>query len=166
MRVKLNQRLILVFTGKTRLAKNILQTVLRRWALRTPEIYSNSQALVETSNQAREALQSEDEVALGRCLSEYWEQKKIMAGPDSGVEPLVVDEILRILRSKHAIDGGSLCGAGGGGFLILLAAHGWDKHGLEALLQDADQPGVTFNDLQWYDCHICENGIQTTVSDS
>jgi galactokinase/mevalonate kinase-like predicted kinase len=166
MRVKLNQRLILVFTGKTRLAKNILQTVLRRWALRTPEIYSNSQALVETSNQAREALQSEDEVALGRCLSEYWEQKKIMAGPDSGVEPLVVDEILRILQSKHAIDGGSLCGAGGGGFLILLAAHGWDKHGLEALLQDADQPGVTFNDLQWYDCHVCENGIQTTVSDS
>lgn len=52
---------------------------------------------------------------VGKCLSEYWQQKKVMA---PGCEPEAVGRMMDALR-PHTL-GMSMAGAGGGGFLYLL----------------------------------------------
>lgn len=47
-----------------------------------------------------------------------------MAGPDSGVEPPIVSSVLDRLLGQDLISAGSLCGAGGGGFMVLLTKEG------------------------------------------
>jgi fucokinase len=89
---ELNKRLVLVFSGKQRLAKNILTNVLRRWARRSSDIVETVQQLVQGA---------------------YESQKKVMAGPESGVEPCFVKSLLDLLHSKGCIVGGTLCFAGG-----------------------------------------------------
>ena len=58
-----------------------------------------------------------DWTALGAAISTYWEQKKRMAGP--GCEPASVTNLLGCLAPVAA--GCALAGAGGGGFLLVLA---------------------------------------------
>lgn len=53
---------------------------------------------------------------LGACLSKYWEQKKVMAGESSGCEPEHVTALIKAL--SPVVHGVSLCGAGGGGFMV------------------------------------------------
>ena len=110
---QLDSRLALVFTGKPRLAKDILQNVLRRWARRSNGIVNTVEQLVRGAHDSVECLMRGDIDRLGTCISSYWEQKKIMAGPESGVEPDFVLRLLTLLRSKSCIVGGTLCGAGG-----------------------------------------------------
>jgi fucokinase len=102
-----------VFTGKPRLAKDILQNVLRRWARRKSDIVSTVQELVCGASEAVDSLMEGDFNRLGSCMSSYWEHKKIMAGLESGVEPDFVKSLLAFLHSRGDVVGGTLCGAGG-----------------------------------------------------
>ncbi len=54
----INQRLILIYTGITRLAKDLLLNVLRNWYLISPLIYENVQELVRNAFRCAEALES------------------------------------------------------------------------------------------------------------
>ena len=114
---QLSKRLVLVYCGKSRLAKNILQNVLRRWNTRNYDIMSTIQDLVHGAECAKVAFENNDILSIGKCLRNYWEQKKIMAGVgfsnNSNVEPDSVRKTLRILYELDEIIGGSLCGAGG-----------------------------------------------------
>lgn len=113
VRQELNNRLVLVFSGKQRLAKNILNNVLRRWARRSVDIVETVQQLVQGAHESIECLVEGDLDRLGSCMSSYWEQKKVMAGSESGAEPAFVKSLLDLLRSQCCIVGGTLCGAGG-----------------------------------------------------
>jgi fucokinase len=113
VRDELSRRLALVFTGKPRLAKDILQNVLRRWARRKSDIVSTVQELVCGASEAVDSLMEGDFNRLGSCMSSYWEHKKIMAGLESGVEPDFVKSLLAFLHSRGDVVGGTLCGAGG-----------------------------------------------------
>lgn len=95
---KLNERLVLVFTGQPSLTKNILQNVLRRWGRRNPEIVRTVSELVSGVKAAARAVQDGDLGELGRCLYSYWLRKKKMAGGDGGAER--IDE----LRGHHRRD--------------------------------------------------------------
>ncbi|KAK5901539.1 hypothetical protein CesoFtcFv8_006897 [Champsocephalus esox] len=53
--VSLQQRLLLVYTGKTRLARNLLQDVVRSWYSRQPSMVQNVQQLVENSEECARA---------------------------------------------------------------------------------------------------------------
>ena len=110
---ELDKRLALVFTGVPRLAKDILQNVLRRWARRSSDIVGTVQQLVDGAYDSIDCLTKGDLDRLGSCMSSYWEQKKIMAGSESGVEPDFVQKVLEVLQSRGCIVGGTLCGAGG-----------------------------------------------------
>jgi fucokinase len=110
---ELSKRLVLAFTGKPRLAKNILQNVLRRWSRRSSEIVDTVEKLVRGASDAVDSLVEGDFNRLGSCITSYWEQKKLMAGSQSGVEPDFVKSLLVLLKSTGNIIGGTLCGAGG-----------------------------------------------------
>ncbi|CAN2389283.1 L-fucose kinase [Pristimantis euphronides] len=125
----LNQRLLLVYTGKTRLARNLLQDVLRNWYARLPDILHNVDALVHNAEICAESFRRGDIQILGRCLSTYWQQKKCMA---PGCEPLVVRKIMDTLEPY--VHGQSLAGAGGGGFLYILTKEPNQRDVLQSLL--------------------------------
>lgn len=55
---EINKRLVLVYTGITRLAKDLLLNVLRNWYAISREIYDNVQELVKNGNQCRRALEN------------------------------------------------------------------------------------------------------------
>jgi galactokinase/mevalonate kinase-like predicted kinase len=165
VREQLNGSLLLAFTGKTRLAKNILQNVLRRWSKRKPEIVETIAQLVTGAKSSRDAILAGDLDALGTCMTAYWEQKKIMAGDESsGAEPAVVRDVLSVLHDKKLIRGASMCGAGGGGFMAVLTASGVSSEDLQATLQRelADQ-SPELNDLTWHTCIICDSGLTLKV---
>jgi len=109
------ERLVLVFTGHPRLAKSLLQNVLRRWYARLPEICDVVGHLTANAEAAAAAISSGDLEKLGCCLSTYWEHKKLMA---QGCEPKAV-AIFRERLDPHIL-GFSLAGAGGGGFAVVL----------------------------------------------
>ncbi len=54
----INERLILVYTGITRLAKDLLLNVLRNWYAISPEIYANVNGLVKNGHECISALES------------------------------------------------------------------------------------------------------------
>jgi fucokinase len=114
---ELNKRLVLVFTGRPRLAKYLLQNVLRQWFSRLPEICATVDGLASNAEMAADAMRVGDLTRVGECLTKYWEQKRCMA---PGCEPSGV----ALLRKRFAdkLLGSSLCGAGGGGFAVLITA--------------------------------------------
>lgn len=52
----INQRLVLIYTGITRLAKDLLLNVLRNWYAISRKIYDNVNDLVKNGNKCSEAL--------------------------------------------------------------------------------------------------------------
>ncbi|KAK3858192.1 hypothetical protein Pcinc_035600 [Petrolisthes cinctipes] len=113
----LSTHLLLLYTGKVRLARNLLQTVIRNWYARDPTITSCFAQLQQLGVKAAGAMLEEDIQMLGTCIDRYWELKKMVA---SGCEPTKVTVLMATLRT-HCL-GMALAGAGGGGYLYALKA--------------------------------------------
>lgn len=92
---KINDRLVLIYTGLTRLAKDLLVNVLRNWYTISTNIYNNVHNLVENSYRCGKALESGNLAELGTCISNYRKQKLVMA---PGSEPDTVQELIRLLE--------------------------------------------------------------------
>ncbi|CAL8360679.1 unnamed protein product [Lota lota] len=112
---EVQRHLLLVYTGKTRLARNLLQDVVRRWYARLPSIVQNAKDLVSNSEECVRAFSEGSLQGLGACLQRAWQQKKLMV---PGCEPSSVRLMMEVLEPLAL--GQSLAGAGGGGFLYLL----------------------------------------------
>ncbi|XP_006860375.1 PREDICTED: L-fucose kinase [Chrysochloris asiatica] len=145
---KLNDHLLLVYTGKTRLARNLLQDVLRSWYARLPAVVQNAHSLVRQTEECAKAFCQGNLPCLGQYLTSYWAQKKLMA---PGCEPLAVRRMMDVL-APH-VYGQSLAGAGGGGFLYLLTKEPRQKEALEAVLAKAEGLGN-------YSVHLVEVDTQ------
>ncbi|XP_032086652.1 L-fucose kinase [Thamnophis elegans] len=128
----LNQHLLLLYTGKTRLARNLLQDVLRNWYARLPNVVETASALVSNAEECAQALKQGNLALLGQCMNRYWLQKKEMA---PGCEPLVVQQIMEVLQPH--VYGQSLAGAGGGGFLFLVTKEPRNRVALQEILAEA-----------------------------
>lgn len=109
---ELESRLMLFFTGVTREASSIL-------AEQTRITEDKLEQLREMKRQAKDLLTVStngcDLDEFGRILDRGWELKKQLA---PGITSRLVDEMYRRAKDAGAI-GGKLCGAGGGGFLLL-----------------------------------------------
>ncbi|XP_060537494.1 L-fucose kinase isoform X2 [Pantherophis guttatus] len=128
----LNQHLLLLYTGKTRLARNLLQDVLRNWYARLPTVVETASALVSNAEECAQALKQGNLALLGQCMNRYWLQKKEMA---PGCEPLLVRQIMEVLQPH--VYGQSLAGAGGGGFLCLVTKEPRNRVALQEILAEA-----------------------------
>jgi fucokinase len=114
--VELASRLVLVYTGRQRLAKNLLRSVMGRWMARDPEMVWIQQEIARLAVAMRDALLANDVSHFGELLSEHWVINKRM---DSGCTNDFIDHLFGVM-SPH-IDGAKLAGAGGGGFAIVVA---------------------------------------------
>ncbi|KAM7002833.1 LOW QUALITY PROTEIN: L-fucose kinase [Tautogolabrus adspersus] len=149
--VSLEQHLLLVYTGKTRLARNLLQDVVRSWYSRQPSMVQNAQQLQENSEECARACSDGSLCRLGVCLDRSWQQKKLMA---PGCEPASVRVMMDALRPL--VLGQSLAGAGGGGFLYLLTREPRQREAVLQVLHNT--PGL--GDFSVHSVELDMDGIQ------
>lgn len=110
---RLDERLLLFYTGITRKADTILSDQKEK-VRRNKE---NLRTLHQMAITARQALLNDDLDAIGALLDESWALKKQLA---SGISNSHLDDLYQKARSAGAL-GGKVTGAGGGGFLLLYA---------------------------------------------
>ncbi|CAM9708713.1 unnamed protein product [Chrysoparadoxa australica] len=127
----LHERLVLIYTGRARLAKGLLETVLQTWESRGSRVTLCLESLVSLSEKAAQAVRRSDDVLLGRVLDESWRLKKAMV---DGAEPLHVSALCAALRPLCL--GMSLNGAGGGGFATCLLRQGVDLAAVKRRLEE------------------------------
>lgn len=112
-KTKLNERLMLFFTKKTRRSGEILAEQKANIAERVEVL----KELTRLAYQGREAITREAFDEFGEMLHKGWQLKRQLA---SKVSNPGLDELYQAALDSGAI-GGKLTGAGGGGFLLLYA---------------------------------------------
>lgn len=160
----LERRMVLAFTGKTRLAKNILQDVLRRWARSTNEVVATVSRNVQLADECKAAALTGDVDKFGHILLEYSKIKVQMAGEDSGAMPESCKLLISELVERKAISGACLCGAGGGGFMVMVTSENFSKDKLLALIKSELATGnPELSTFTFHECRICQDGLTTRV---
>lgn len=113
---RLHERLLLLFTGLTRSAGDILAEQASNVA-RDGQKRATVRAMTRLAHDLRRALESGDLDSFGEILHEGWQAKKRLA---SGISSPLIDSWYGRARDEGAL-GGKITGAGGGGFLLLYA---------------------------------------------
>jgi len=113
---ELQQRLVLSFTGIERLAKNVLQIVVGRYLRRDGRLMAAISELVALAEEGRRALALGDLDGLGLVLGKAWQIHQVLDPHCSSAE---VDAIFDGISDLCV--GGKLAGAGGGGFMGVMA---------------------------------------------
>lgn len=134
---RLQERLIMLYTGLTRSADNILETQSKN--TRSDEDRRNVlRKMKQQAGELRRALEENNIDAFGELLHEGWLLKKTLA---DGISNPKIDEWYNTARAHGAI-GGKLLGAGGGGFLLLYA---YPEHHAALVSALGDMSNTPFN---------------------
>ena len=111
-----NRTILLYYTGITRLAKNILYEIVRGVFLNSPEHLRVIGEIAGNAELAFSAIQRCERGALEEAVANSWELNQRL---DAGTNPPPVQAILG--RIGDYVAACKLLGAGGGGYLLLLA---------------------------------------------
>jgi D-glycero-alpha-D-manno-heptose-7-phosphate kinase len=114
---ELTDAMLLVFTGIKRKASEIVDEQIKNTSTR--QIDHELSAMLELLDAAEQILEGpEDERVrgVGGLLHESWKLKKQLSSKISSAD---IDELYDFCRQNGAL-GGKLCGAGGGGFLLMI----------------------------------------------
>lgn len=106
----LNDRLLLYYTGTTRVSS----TILKDQGQRTRQNMASLDDIVALSQKLLKKLQANDLHGFGEILHEGWMHKRKLA---NGITNQEIDEYYEKALKAGAV-GGKLLGAGGGGFLL------------------------------------------------
>jgi fucokinase len=131
----LRDRLLVIDTGITRLAKNVLQRVVGSYLSRRHHATRTFRRLAAVAEQARDALGSGDLDTLGNLIAETWKLNQTL---DPHCSNPAVDEKFSGLPGTW-----KLTGAGGGGFAIWLIPEDLSHDGAKTL---ATARGLTVMD--------------------
>jgi galactokinase/mevalonate kinase-like predicted kinase len=145
---------LLYYTGLTRLAKNILEQVVGGYLNRDRAIMA---ALAEEHQVARDvadAMRRKDAAAFGHCLNAAWELQKRLCGT-------VTNEAIETLLGKVRphVHGMRISGAGGRGFLIMIAKSPQDAAQVREMLEREPLNERS----RFFEFEINEKGIEVTT---
>jgi len=112
----LRAHLLLCYTGHVRTDLGLIETQIRMYAEGREETIVGMKQLHEMAYEMRGALESGDLGLLGVLLREAYESKRRMNPRIADGTP--VERLLEVARAAGAA-GGKICGAGGGGYLLL-----------------------------------------------
>ncbi len=107
---------LLYYTGITRTAKQILGEIVRRMFLNNGRQLHILRQMKEHAAEMFEAIQRQDFQQMGRLVARTWQQNQLI---DSGTNPEEVRRITEIIDDLCL--GYKLPGAGGGGYLYMVA---------------------------------------------
>ena len=134
---ELMQRSLLYFTGQKRMARNVLRRVLGFYA-ENPHGFAAIlvDALKRNAEAAAKALGRGDLDVFAACVNSYWRDKRLL---DAGSTNEKVDDIVDLIRDRAAAV--TLTGAGGGGFMYVLAkSHAYARRIRAALERNPPSP--------------------------
>ena len=107
---------LLYYTGITRTAKNILQEIVKGMFLNESGSLAILQGIGANAHGFAEAAQKRDFDSMRKSISETWRLKQAL---DCQTQPPAVEDIVR--QAGDGLSACTLLGAGGGGYLLMLA---------------------------------------------
>lgn len=151
---KLKDRMVLLYLGQGHYSGDILQTLVRDYLLRKKEQFEGRKRLRVISEAIRSALIEGDISRFGKLLSDCHRERRIVTGP-----MLTTDFIEHIFYETHDLaDGGRVSGAGGGGFMILVA-----KEGKTEALKERLQALINGTAAEIYDYDFDNEGLHVEL---
>jgi D-glycero-alpha-D-manno-heptose-7-phosphate kinase len=134
---RLEDRLLLFFTGFSRAASSILKDQVVRTEAKDEGMIANLHYVKDLGLRSLDALHKNDLEAYGALMHEHWENKRKRSG---GMSNPKIDTWYDLAMKNGAL-GGKLIGAGGGGFLMFLTD---DKASLRHAMQNAGLTELRF----------------------
>ncbi len=150
-----NRSILLYYTGLTRLAKNILREIVRGIFLNSPGHIRLVEEIGANALVAFNAAQRDDYAGLAGAVRQSWHLNQRL---DSGTNPEPVRDILAPISDY--LDATKLLGAGGGGYLLMMAK---DQQAAEKIRQilTANPPNPR---ARFVNFSVSETGLQLTRS--
>ncbi len=150
-----NSSVLLYYTGLTRLAKNILAEIVRGIFLNSPKHLGVIEEIGANAHFATTAVQKCDYAMLQEAVHRSWVLNQKL---DSGTNPAAVRVILD--RISDYLGAAKLLGAGGGGYLLLLAKDETAASQIKRILtENPPNPRARFVNFS-----LSETGLQLTRS--
>jgi galactokinase/mevalonate kinase-like predicted kinase len=150
-----NKTILLYYTGLTRLAKNILHEIVRGIFLNSAAHLAILDEIGANAEIAFNAIQRDDYAALAEVIHTSWLCNQRL---DAGTNPPPVQAILD--QVGDCLAAAKLLGAGGGGFLLMLAKdEGAARRVRETLTARPPNPRARFVSLR-----LSDTGLQLTRS--
>jgi galactokinase/mevalonate kinase-like predicted kinase len=146
-------RFSLYYTGITRLAKNILQDVVRRANCLEPAYLFTLRHLKGLAREAREAVSRRDVESLGKVIGQSWEANKLIHPSTTN------EEVEALLRDLSGYSDMKLLGAGGGGYALFLSDSARDAQRLRDRLSAMNHERARLVEMS-----VNPQGLQVTVS--
>lgn len=151
----INRSLLLYYTGATRMAKGILQEIVRAMFLGDARTLRTLEAIRANALNTYHALQLGDSASVCRAIGRSWRLNKQL---DSGTSTPEIEKIIAACGGDLASC--KLLGAGGGGYMLIHARSRDAGDRIRASLEkDPPNPRARFIDFA-----ISTVGLQVTVS--
>jgi D-glycero-alpha-D-manno-heptose-7-phosphate kinase len=150
---ELEERLVLVYVGASRLSDAVHRLVIQRHESRVPEAIQAMDTLRQAAHAMKDAMLGEDMAGVVEALNANWTAQKALH-PDISNE--TIERVFEAAFAAGAV-AGKANGAGGGGTVTFVAKPGREMH-LRRVLSDV--PGC-----QVLPCQICHEGVRSWVVD-
>ncbi len=137
---ELQYRLLLCYTGRTRLSGRILDRQVAAYVQKQQDVMAALDELKDLTVAMKNALLQGRLNDFGHLLHQAWGNKKKLA---SGISDESIDALYEVGR-KAGASGGKLLGAGGGGYLLFLCPFE-RKHLIAQALEEGGGQVVPFN---------------------
>lgn len=146
---------LLYYTGITRTAKDILSQIVRRMFLNQHEQLELLSVMKQHALDMYDAIVRQDFALMGQLVRKSWQLNQQL---DSGTNPASVDRLTALVDDLCL--GYKLPGAGGGGYLYMIAKDPDAAARIKQRLQaDHENPNARFVDLQ-----LSKTGLQVSRS--
>lgn len=146
---------LLYYTGITRTAKTLLAEIVRKMFLNHGEEIQLLRQMKQHANDMYEAIQGNDFNLMGKLIGKTWQQNQLI---DAGTNPMGVQTLTEMVDDLCL--GYKLPGAGGGGYLYMVAKDPEAAAIIKQRLQQNPQnPNARFVDMT-----ISETGLQVSRS--
>ena len=150
-----NKRVLLYYTGITRVAHNILGEIVRKIFLNSSKQHAIINDIKANSRFAADAIQRNDWDGLCESVRRSWHMNQEL---DSGTNPSSVQKILDIAGEDVAA--AKLLGAGGGGYMLILTRDADAGQRVRKRLNE-NPPNVR---ARFIDMRVSDTGFQVTRS--
>jgi galactokinase/mevalonate kinase-like predicted kinase len=149
------KRMMLYYTGITRVARDILGEIVRGIFLNSSSRLATVDAIAQAAKDCHDAIQKDDFEAFAEIVGESWNLNQRL---DAGTNPPAVQEIFE--RFGDDLAAGKLLGAGGGGYLFMIAN---DEDAADRIRENLESNPPNAG-ARFVDFSVSETGLQVTRS--
>lgn len=129
---KLSEQMILCYVGESRFSGTNNWNMLKRYIDNVSDTRKAMRQIKKVAHDVHNALKNEDLNALTSAINEEWSNRKMLA---EGVTTKRIEHLINVAKKNGAM-AAKICGAGGGGCMILVCKEGAREDVKRALESD------------------------------